>query len=101
MISDTLPTELNYLGPLTLLPAGATLPEPTLPTLVDDLTIASSETISLTFQVCFEPGLAAGTQINNTAAVVCNELSAPIADSVALTIAETNLPVYLPLVVND
>jgi uncharacterized repeat protein (TIGR01451 family) len=104
VISDTLPAELNYLGPLTLFPGGTTLPEPILPTLADDLTIASGETISLTFPVRFEPGLAAGTQINNTADVVyieIRELSAPIADSVTLTIAETPLSVYLPLVVND
>jgi uncharacterized repeat protein (TIGR01451 family)/CSLREA domain-containing protein len=101
VISDTLPAELNYLGPLTLLPAGTTLPEPSLPTLADDLTIASGETISLTFLVSFNPGLATNTQISNIADVVCNELSAPISGSVTLTIAETPLPVYLPLVVSD
>jgi hypothetical protein len=64
-------------------------------------TIATGETISLAFQVNFDPGLAADTQITNTADVTCNELSEPTADSVLLTIAETPLPVYLPLVVND
>ena len=101
VISDTLPAELNYLGPITLLPAGTTLPEPTLPTLADDLSIPSGETISLTFPVNIVPGLVADTQITNIAEVVCNELSVTTLDSVMLTIAETTHPVYLPLVVNE
>jgi uncharacterized repeat protein (TIGR01451 family) len=101
VVSDTLPAELNYLGPLTLFPGGTILPEPTLPTLADDLAIASGETISLTFPVSFNPGLAVDTQITNSAEVICNELSEPALDSVTLRIAETILPVYLPLVVND
>jgi len=101
VISDTLPASLNYIGPITLHPTGTVLPEPTLPTLADNLTIASGEAISLTFAVSFEPGLGAGTSITNTAEVVCSELSDPITGSVALTVAETPLPVYLPLVIND
>jgi hypothetical protein len=58
LISDTLPNELTYAGPLTLDPPGTTLPDPSGSILASGLTITNGTTITLTFPVTVNTGLA-------------------------------------------
>jgi uncharacterized repeat protein (TIGR01451 family) len=81
-VSDTLPVEVTFAGPVTLDPPGAgTVGAP--PTLVTDATITSGGAISVTFPVTLNASLATGMLITNTAAVSCSEVPAPVEHGVA------------------
>ena len=73
LISDTLPTELNFVGPVTLDPPGpGTLGAP--PILGSGLFISAGHSITLTFPVTVAQGLAVGTRLTNTVAVTCSQV---------------------------
>lgn len=93
LISDTLPGELTYVGPLTLDPPGTTLPDPGGSTLVSGLTITKGETITLTFPVVVNAGLSLGTVITNSAWVTSAEVSVPQTGQVALTVSRPDLSI--------
>jgi uncharacterized repeat protein (TIGR01451 family) len=86
VLSDTLPTEVTCAGPVQLDPPGAgTTGVP--PILVHDATIAAGASITITFPVTINTGLAAGALITNTAAVSCSQVPAPDEDAVPITVA--------------
>ena len=97
LISDTLPGDLTFAGPMTLDPPGAgTTGTP--PTLVSGLTITPWERVTVTFPVMVNRGLMAGTVITNTVAVTSTEAMMPLTGAVRLTISVTEHLVYLPFV---
>jgi uncharacterized repeat protein (TIGR01451 family) len=84
-VSDTLPAEVTFAGPVTLDPPGAgTVGTP--PTLVTEATITSGGAITVTFPVTLNANLATGMLITNTAAVSCSEVPAPVEDAVAISV---------------
>jgi uncharacterized repeat protein (TIGR01451 family) len=86
VVSDVLPSELTFAGPVTLDPPGAgTTGAP--PLLVQDATIAAGEAITVTFPVTVNLYLASGTVITNTAAVSCTQVATPVEASVPITVA--------------
>jgi uncharacterized repeat protein (TIGR01451 family) len=86
LISDTLPTGLTFVGPVTLDPPSAAMIGPP-PTLVSGLTIPSGQSVTVTFPVTVSLGLSSGTIITNTAAVTSVEVSTPVTGGVVITIA--------------
>jgi uncharacterized repeat protein (TIGR01451 family) len=86
VLSDTLPAELTFAGPVGLDPpsAGTT---GTPPLLVTGATVAASQSITATFAVTVNTCLSTGTLITNTAALTSTELTTPITASVAITVA--------------
>jgi uncharacterized repeat protein (TIGR01451 family) len=86
VISDTLPPQLTFAGPVTLDPPGAgTTGAP--PILVRDAAITAAGRITVTFPVTVNLYLAPGTLITNTAAVSCTEVPTPVDASAAITVA--------------
>jgi uncharacterized repeat protein (TIGR01451 family) len=86
VVSDVLPGEVTFAGPVTLDPPGAgTVGTP--PTLVTDATITAGGSITVTFPVTVNLYVATGTGITNTAAVHCNEVPTPLEASVPITVA--------------
>jgi uncharacterized repeat protein (TIGR01451 family) len=73
VISDSLPPELEFAGPITLDPAGAGTVGSTPPILVSDLTITGGTSITVTFPVT----VVGGTVITNTAAITSTEVVTP------------------------
>jgi uncharacterized repeat protein (TIGR01451 family) len=100
VVSDPLPAGLQFVGPVSLTPpqGGVTLGTP--PTLASGLDIGANSAVTLTFPVMVNPGLAAGTQITNTASVTSVEDPLPASDSAAVTVsAVASGDVFLPLLV--
>jgi uncharacterized repeat protein (TIGR01451 family) len=86
VISDTLPPQLTFAGPVTLDPPGAgSTGAP--PLLVTGATITAAGRITVTFPVTVNLYLAPGTLITNTAAVSCSEVPTPVEASAAITVA--------------
>jgi uncharacterized repeat protein (TIGR01451 family) len=86
LVSDTLPTDVSFAGPVTLDPPGAgTTGAP--PLLVTDATITAAGRITVTFPLTVNLYLAPDTLITNTAAVSCTEVPTPVQGSVAVTVA--------------
>jgi uncharacterized repeat protein (TIGR01451 family)/CSLREA domain-containing protein len=98
VISDTLPAELNFVGPVTI--QGSPGSPGTPPTLASGLTIAAGRRITLTFPVTVNVDLAAGTIITNIAAVTSTEISRP-ALAVSVFSTSDNNSVYLPLLLKN
>jgi uncharacterized repeat protein (TIGR01451 family) len=85
VVSDALPAELTFTGPVTLEPPGAgTVGTP--PNLVTDATITSGGAIIVTFPATINTGLPAGTLITNTASANCSEVPTPVEDWVAISV---------------
>lgn len=87
LITDTLPAELTFVGPITLDPPGAGTPGSSLPNLATDVTLEAGKTITLTFPVSVERGLPGGAAITNTAVVTTPQLLAPVTGTEVVTIA--------------
>jgi uncharacterized repeat protein (TIGR01451 family) len=86
VVSDVLPAELTFIGPVTLDPPGAgTVGTP--PTLVTDATITAAGSIVVTFPASVNTCLPAGTLITNTAAVSCSQVPTPVEDAVSIAVA--------------
>jgi uncharacterized repeat protein (TIGR01451 family) len=98
-ISDTLPTGLNFVGPVWLDPPGTALVPPSLPILVRGLTIAAGESITLTFPVTVDTRLDRGAMITNTAAITSTEMVIPAIGRVKITIS--GWEIYLPLILRS
>lgn len=88
LISDTLPTGLSFVGPVTLSPpqSQAILAQDAsdLPTLASNLIITTGQSITLTFPAIIDLNVAAGTEIINTAAITSTETAIPQHGSVSL-----------------
>ncbi len=86
VISDTLDNRLNFVGPVTLDPSSAgTTGTP--PTLVSGLTLAAGESVTVTFAVTVDTGLAGGTVVDNVAALTSAEVVTPQTDAVEVTVS--------------
>lgn len=86
LISDSLPTGISFIGPITINPPGGTPgQESTLPILVSNLTITANRQISITFPVLVEASLMGNQIITNTAAVTSTEIMAPVSGKVSIT----------------
>jgi uncharacterized repeat protein (TIGR01451 family) len=84
-VSDALPAELTFTGPVTLDPPGAgTVGAP--PNLVTDATIIAGGEIIVTFPATINTCLPAGILITNTAAVNCSEVPTPVEDTVVISV---------------
>jgi uncharacterized repeat protein (TIGR01451 family) len=84
-VSDALPAEVTFVGPVTLDPPGAgTVGSP--PTLVTDGTISAGGAIIVTFPTTINTCLPAGTLITNTASVNCSEVPTPVEDAVTISV---------------
>jgi uncharacterized repeat protein (TIGR01451 family) len=84
-VSDALPPELTFVGPVTLDPPGAgTVGSP--PTLVTDATIPAGGAITVTFPATINTCLPAGTLITNTASANCSEVPTPVEDAVTISV---------------
>ncbi len=92
VVSDTLPAGLTLAGPVELIPAGAGTTG-SLPTLVEALTIAAGQTITVNLPVTVNGNLPLGTVITNTAAVTSTELSSGPASQVTITVSAPDLNV--------
>lgn len=86
MISDTLPSGLNFLGPITLEPEENGSLGSATPILVSDLTISYTNKVILTLPVTVSYGLAGGTQLTNTVTVSATEMLTPALASISVTI---------------
>jgi uncharacterized repeat protein (TIGR01451 family) len=95
LVSDSLASELNFVGPITLDPPGAGSLGSEPPILVSELTISPNTCITLAFPVTVSLGLAKGTPITNTAAVTG---SGVITTLIAVRVVSIPLDTYLPLV---
>jgi uncharacterized repeat protein (TIGR01451 family) len=85
VVSDALPAEVTFAGPVTLDPPGAgTVGTP--PTLVTDATITSGGAITVTLPVTLNANLPTGMLITNTAVVSCSEVPAPVEHGVAISV---------------
>ncbi len=97
IISDTLSTGLNFLGPITLDdPSGTGIAGSAPPLLAAGLLLPSGSAVTVTFPVTVSYGLTQGTVLTNTMAVSAAQLAAPVTDAVVITVQETNI--YLPLI---
>ncbi|GAB4277226.1 MAG: hypothetical protein Kow0080_28050 [Candidatus Promineifilaceae bacterium] len=89
-ISDALPANLTFLGPITLDdPSGTGTAGTAPPTLASGITLAPGAVVTVTFPAVVDNGLSAGTAITNTAAVSASEIPTPTIDTLVLT---TNRP---------
>jgi uncharacterized repeat protein (TIGR01451 family) len=98
LVSDTLPSDLNFVGPITLDPPGAGTPGTTPPILASELTISPNTRMSLTFPVTVSLGLTKGTVLTNTAAVTSSEVITPHIGVEVITIP---FDFYLPIVLKN
>ena len=87
LISDTLPAGLNFVGPVTLEPAGAGNAGAAPPTLASGLTISNGQRITVTFPVTVSYGLAAGTVLTNTAAISGTQIPTPTTASTPVIVS--------------
>ncbi|MBN1315138.1 MAG: VCBS repeat-containing protein, partial [Anaerolineales bacterium] len=89
-ITDTLPKELEFVGPVILDPyqpdAILAADSGDLPVLAAGVEITAGETVTLTFPVMVDERVKWGTTITNTASVVSNETPDPSSGSVAFDV---------------
>jgi uncharacterized repeat protein (TIGR01451 family) len=93
LISDVLPSQVTFAGPINLVPAGAgTVGNAgTLPTLASSLTLTPGATITVTFPVTVNVGTPVNTIVNNTASITSNETPNPTSDTASFTVAPPDL----------
>jgi len=87
VISDTLPTGLNFLDTITLEPSISGTIGSAPPILVTGLAIGAAERITVTLPISVSYGLPGGTTITNTAWVTSTEVLTPALGSAVITIA--------------
>jgi uncharacterized repeat protein (TIGR01451 family) len=96
IISDVLPAELNFIGPIELEPAGAGNVGSLPPVLVSDLTLTPTQTVTLTFPVSIAQNLPKGTKITNIAQIRPSDGAEILSSSVIIFIP---WEFYLPIIV--
>lgn len=104
VISDTLPAGLTFAGPVGLEGSSGTVAQDAgdLPALASNVTITDGSTITVTFPVTVNAGLAPNTVINNTAAVTSSEESTPQTASTLITVNAVDLNVLkIPSKIED
>ncbi len=113
VVTDTLPAQIYYIGPVTAVGSSITPNDP--PTLVSGLTMTNGTAVTLTFPVSVSIGLSEGTMITNSAAADSAETSVlaanwqtltvrnvpPVAVADTPTIAEDSGPVTFTVQTND
>jgi uncharacterized repeat protein (TIGR01451 family) len=86
VVSDTLPADVTFAGPVGLEPPGAgTVGEP--PIVVSDAVVRAGETITVSIPVTLNTGLAVGTMITNTVAISVDQVVDVLRTSVGVTVA--------------
>ncbi len=86
VISDTLPIGLFLAGPVMLNPLSAgSVGTP--PILVNNLTVASGQLITVTFPVTVSSNLVGGTVLTNVATITSFEISRPVTGTAVISIA--------------
>ncbi|MCP3999456.1 MAG: DUF11 domain-containing protein [Gammaproteobacteria bacterium] len=102
-ITNTLPTGLTFVGPITLLLPGAGTAG-TFPTLASGVTLATGEEATVTFPVTVS-SMAANTQLTNSVAITSNEVSIPVTATVTISVTGINdsfhWPVFLPAIIKQ
>jgi uncharacterized repeat protein (TIGR01451 family) len=98
LISDSLPSELNFVGPVTLDPPGVGTPGTAPPILASELAISPNTRITLTFPVTVDLGLAQGTVCTNTASVTSTEVITP---QIGVHVVAIPFDIYLPIVLKN
>jgi uncharacterized repeat protein (TIGR01451 family) len=83
-ISDILPAGLNFLGPITLEPAGAGTAGSTPPVIAHSLVISANHTVTITFPVTVSHGLIPDSKLTNTALVTSTQVGTPVQSSVSM-----------------
>lgn len=95
VLSDTLPAEVTFAGPVTLAPEqpGASLAQAgaDLPVLIGDLTIEAGQTITVTLPVTVNTGILSGTLVHNTASLTSAEITRPQTGTITLTVTSPPL----------
>jgi uncharacterized repeat protein (TIGR01451 family) len=102
IISDTLDSNLSFVGPVTLDP-----PQPdailatsalSLPTVASNVTLNAGQEITLTLPVQVNSGLQDGLIISNTASVTGTRVLTLTSDRATVTTVAPSFKVYLPLI---
>ena len=92
VISDPLPSGLAFVGPITLEPPTAGVPQFGPPILAQGVTVTPGESITITFPVM----VSGQAPITNTVFVTSDEMLTPVSDSVVVTTGRTR--VFLPVI---
>jgi uncharacterized repeat protein (TIGR01451 family) len=92
IISDDLPGDLTFIGPVEITPSQAGKPGTTPPLLAYDLTIGANETVTITFPVSLADGPAS---LLNQATISSPDLSEPVSDTVSIVVE--NVPPTIAL----
>ncbi len=101
IVSDTLPSGLTFVGPVTI--DGTTGTAGTPPHLASDLTIGVGQRITVTMPVIVNDKTEGQTLIN-TATITSSEVETPVQDQVAVTITSSTanlVRLYLPALLKD
>jgi uncharacterized repeat protein (TIGR01451 family) len=96
VITDSLPSELGFIGPITLAPGGAGTVGSSPPELVTDLDVGVGEQVVVTFPVSVSFGLEGGTFLTNTARITGSAAALPLTASVVVSVTNT-----APVAVDD
>lgn len=96
VITDAMPSGINFIGPVTVDGGSGTIITAVPPTLVSGLVISDGTAVTVTFPVSISIGLAGGTVITNTAFVNSLDISTAAMNWQALTVR--NVP---PVAVAD
>jgi uncharacterized repeat protein (TIGR01451 family)/CSLREA domain-containing protein len=94
-LTDTLPTDLNYVGPVSV-SGGSDGATGTPPLLVSGRTLTGGHTVTVTTPVTVSTGLRGGTILTNSVRVTSSEVTAPITAVQVITVS--NIP---PVAVTD
>jgi len=90
VVSDPLPSRLNFVGPVELDPpqAGVALADELgdLPVLASGLTITAGESITLTFPAAVGGSVTWGIKITNTASITSTQIPTPVLGSVGMQV---------------
>ena len=96
LISDTIPSGLNFLETIILDPPLSGTVGTVPPALVTDLVIPPEEQVTVTLPLSVADGLAPGTVITNTAWVTSTQVTMPVLASTSITV-DYKFKIYLPL----
>jgi uncharacterized repeat protein (TIGR01451 family) len=98
-ISDTLPADLTFIGPISLNPPGSGTPgnAGTLPTLASNVVLSAGQRLTLTFPVEVNLNVVSGTLITNRASVTSAQVALPSTGQVSLRVINSTTPTVGPL----
>jgi uncharacterized repeat protein (TIGR01451 family) len=89
IVADTMPDDINFVGPISLDPPSAGTPGSAPPILANGLTIGAGQRITVSFPVTVS--YIAGFVVTNTASITSTEVSQAAEDSVSVSILAPDL----------